>query len=198
MRIFFEFDKVFIVKITNLNIDDVITIEPDLFLDKRGFFYESFNFAKFCSVIKGDISFVFDCESLSKKGTIRGLHYQKKPFEQGKLVRVVQGAVYDVIVDLRMHSRTFGFKDMVTLSAENKKILWIPPGLAHGFQALEETTKMQYKITNFYEKSSEVTIKYNDPNLKIEWPILDPIFMSEKDLKGLSFNEFIKIQKKND
>jgi len=186
------------VKITNLNIEGVITIEPDLFLDKRGFFYESFNFAKFNSVIKGDISFVFDCESLSKKGTIRGLHYQKKPFEQGKLVRVVQGAVYDVIVDLRMHSKTFGFSDMVTSSAENKKILWIPPGLAHGFQALEETTKMQYKITNFYEKSSEVTIKYNDPNLKIDWPILDPIFMSDKDLNGLSFNEFIKIQKKND
>lgn len=162
---------------------EVVLIEPDVFGDDRGFFFESFNQKKFEMAIGRKVEFVQDNHSKSVKGVLRGLHYQLPPHAQGKLVRVVQGEVFDVAVDIRKSSPTFGQWVGDTLSAGNKKQLWIPEGFAHGFLTLSETAEFLYKTTNFYNKQSESSIRWNDPSLAISWPFNDKeeILVSSKD-----------------
>jgi dTDP-4-dehydrorhamnose 3,5-epimerase len=171
------------MKVTTLKIPDVKLIEPDVFEDERGFFYESFNQQKFNEVMGEKITFVQDNHSKSSKGVLRGLHYQEKPFSQGKLVRVVAGKVFDVAVDIRKDSLTYGQWVAEVLSAENYKQLWIPEGFAHGFLTLSDNTEVIYKTSNFYSKKDEKTIFYNDQSLKINWPIelVGNIILSKKD-----------------
>ena len=158
------------MKVTQLAIPDVILIEPDVFGDDRGFFFESFNQRKFNEVVGQDITFVQDNHSKSAKGVLRGLHFQdSKP--QGKLVRVTQGGVFDVVVDVRKESFTFGQWVAEELSASNKKQLWIPEGFAHGFLVLSETAEFLYKTTDYYAPEYERTIIWNDPDLAIDWPL---------------------------
>lgn len=171
------------MKVTTLKIPDVKLIEPHVFEDERGFFYESYNQQKFNEVMGEKITFVQDNHSKSSKGVLRGLHYQEKPFSQGKLVRVVAGKVFDVAVDIRKDSLTYGQWVAEVLSAENYKQLWIPEGFAHGFLTLSDNTEVIYKTSNFYSKKDEKTIFYNDQSLKINWPIelVGNIILSEKD-----------------
>jgi dTDP-4-dehydrorhamnose 3,5-epimerase len=166
-------------------IDGLFLIEPMVFKDGRGYFFESFQKEKF-QALGIDTDFVQDNESMSGKGVLRGLHIQKPPFAQGKLVRVVRGSVLDVAVDLRKSSKTYGKWESSVLSAENKMMMWIPEGFAHGFLVLEEDTIFQYKCTNYYNKESESGIIWNDPDLKIDWGIKNPV-VSDKDLNGILF-----------
>ena len=173
------------MKITPLKIADVILIQPDVFEDERGWFFESFNQKKFNELIKENIEFVQDNHSESTKGVLRGLHYQEAPFEQGKLVRVIAGEAFDVAVDIRKDSQTYGQWVAEILSSNNKKQLWIPEGFAHGFLALSDKVEILYKTTNFYSKQHEKSIKWNDSNLMIEWPSLDTEYLlSEKDINA--------------
>ena len=170
------------MKVTSLKIPDVKLIEPDVFEDERGFFYESFNQQKFNEAIGENITFVQDNHSKSSKGVLRGLHYQEAPFAQGKLVRVIVGEVFDVAVDIRKDSQTYGLWVSEILSAENKKQLWIPGGFAHGFLTLRDDTELLYKTTSFYNQKSEKTIRYDSGLFKIEWPRIDSeIILSLKD-----------------
>lgn len=154
-------------------------IEPKVFTDPRGYFYESYN-AEMFKAAGIDAVFVQDNQSMSHKGATRGLHFQAPPFEQGKLVRVVQGAVIDVVVDIRKNSPTYGKSFSVELSAANNLMFWIPPGFAHGFETLEDKTIFLYKCTNVYHKQSEGGLYWNDPALGISWQSQSPI-VSEKD-----------------
>lgn len=160
-------------------IPDVKIIKPDVFGDDRGYFFESFHTEKFAGFGIPDV-FVQDNESRSQKNVLRGLHYQAAPFTQGKLVRVISGSVLDFAVDIRIDSPTFGKWVSMELSSENKLIAWIPPGFAHGFVTLEDDTIFTYKCTNFYDKSSERGIRWNDPELNIDWEISEPL-LSDKD-----------------
>lgn len=171
-------------------IPGLLIIEPRIFEDDRGFFFESFNEQQFSDLIGHKISFTQDNESLSKKHVLRGLHFQVPPFAQGKLVRVVSGKVIDVAVDIRKSSPFYGHYQMIELSDENKLQFWIPPGFAHGFLTLEENTIFQYKCTNYYSPVSERIINWNDSDLKIKWPIDNPI-VSEKDQIGQEFANFV-------
>jgi len=164
-------------------------LEPQLFGDERGYFFESFNLAEFEKSIGKSFQFVQDNQSLSNKNVVRGLHFQAPPFDQGKLVLVVQGSVLDVVVDIRIDSKTYGHHFSILLTAENKKQFWIPPGFAHGFATLEDQTIFQYKCTNYYQPSSEDCVLWNDETLKIDWQVENPI-VSEKDQKGKSWQEF--------
>jgi len=165
------------------DIDGVIVIEPKVFKDTRGFFYESYHKKLFAANGIKD-SFVQDNLSSSARGVLRGLHYQTAPRAQAKLVRVLQGAVYDVAVDIRPRSDTFGKFFAITLSAENSKMLYIPEGFAHGFCALEEGTEFLYKVSDYYSPEHERGILWSDPGLAIPWPKLDiPFILSEKDQK---------------
>lgn len=166
---------------TPLAIPDVILFEPKVFGDARGFFFESFNKKLFDAATGGQYEFVQDNHSRSTKGVLRGLHYQLPPHAQGKLVRVVQGAVFDVAVDVRRRSPTFGQWVGAELSAENHKQLWVPPGFAHGFVVLTDTADFLYKTTNYYAPGHERCIAWNDPQLAIEWPLSDPPSLSGKD-----------------
>ena len=172
-------------------------IEPQVFSDDRGWFLESFNQTKFEQALKDrnlDIpSFVQDNHSLSQKGVIRGLHYQLNPFAQGKLVRVVQGRAWDVAVDIRKDSETFGQWVGVELTGENHKQFWIPAGFAHGFVALEDNTQFLYKTTNYYSKESERSLLWNDAELGIEWPFdaSMSVKQTEKDNLAPSFADII-------
>lgn len=166
---------------------DLFIVEPDIFKDDRGYFYESFSEKKYLE-LGINLKFVQDNISFSSYGTIRGLHYQVGEFSQGKLCQVLSGKVLDVAVDIRFNSPTFGKSFGVELSQENKKQLWIPPGFAHGFSVLSETAIFSYKCTNYYSKSNERCILYNDANLKINWGIENPI-ISDKDLMGVNFEE---------
>lgn len=166
---------------------DLFIIEPDIFKDGRGYFFESFSEKKYLE-LGINLKFVQDNISFSSYGTIRGLHYQVGEFAQGKLCQVLSGKVLDVAVDIRFNSPTFGKSFGVELSQENKKQLWIPPGFAHGFSVLSETAIFSYKCTNYYSKSDERCILYNDSNLKINWRIKNPI-ISDKDLMGINFEE---------
>ncbi len=154
-------------------------IEPKVFNDPRGYFYESYN-AEMFKAAGIDAVFVQDNQSMSHKGATRGLHFQAPPFEQGKLVRVVQGAVIDVVVDIRKNSPTYGKSFAIELSAQNNLMFWIPPGFAHGFETLEDKTIFLYKCTNVYNKQSEGGLYWNDPALEISWQSQTPI-VSEKD-----------------
>ena len=174
------------MKVTPLHIPDVLLIEPEIFGDDRGFFFESFNQENFKKVTGKKINFVQDNHSRSIKGVLRGLHYQLPPKAQGKLVRVTQGEVFDVVVDLRQTSVTFGKWVGETLSAENKKQIWIPEGFAHGFLTLSDTAEFLYKTTNFYSLEHERSISWNDPNIGINWPDIN-IVLSAKDKVASTF-----------
>lgn len=170
-------------------IPDVKIFEPKVFGDDRGFFFESFSQKFFEEAIGRQVNFVQDNHSKSSKGVLRGLHYQLPPMAQGKLVRVVQGEVFDVAVDIRKSSPTFGQWVGVHLSGENKRQLWIPEGFAHGFLTLSETAEFLYKTTNFYSPQHEACLIWNDPQLNISWPAnLQPI-LAAKDSQGKLFSE---------
>jgi dTDP-4-dehydrorhamnose 3,5-epimerase len=176
------------MKVTPLSIPDVLLIEPQVFGDDRGFFYESFNQNKFEVAIGHKINFVQDNHSKSVKGVLRGLHYQLTPKAQGKLVRVIQGEVFDVAVDLRQSSSTFGKWVCEILSGDNKKQLWIPEGFAHGFLTLSDTAEFLYKTTEFYSKDHEEAIQWNDKTIGIDWPTKE-VSLSSKDNAAPSFKE---------
>ena len=178
------------MEIIKTPIDGLYVIEPKVFTDERGAFFESFNLKLFQATIYSKAQFVQDNISTSKKNVIRGLHFQAPPFAQGKLVSVVQGKVLDVAVDLRKKSSTYGKHFSVELSFENKKMLWIPEGFAHGFAALENDTIFSYKCTNYYNKESEGSLIYNDPILNINWGINQEI-ISEKDKLAQPFSTFV-------
>jgi dTDP-4-dehydrorhamnose 3,5-epimerase len=177
------------MKINEPPIAGLLVFEPRVFGDKRGSFFESFNRKIFDEVTGGNYEFVQDNQSLSKKGVLRGLHFQNPPFAQGKLVRVIQGAVIDVAVDIRKKSSTYGQHFSIELSAENNKQLWIPPGFAHGFVSLADDTLFSYKCTNYYSPESEGTIKWNDTDLGINWGVENAL-VSEKDELGTEFRRF--------
>ena len=174
------------MKVTPLAIPDVLLIEPQVFSDDRGFFFESFNQERFEKAIGQKINFVQDNHSKSVRGVLRGLHYQLPPKAQGKLVRVIQGEVFDVAVDIRKSSPTFGKWVGEVLSDENKKQLWIPKGFAHGFLTLSDTAEFLYKTTDFYSPEYEQSIIWNDVKLNIHWPIKSGISVSSKDQIGKS------------
>ena len=176
------------MKVTPLNIPDVLLIEPQVFGDDRGFFFESFNQNKFEEAMGKKINFVQDNHSKSIKGVLRGLHYQLTPKAQGKLVRVIQGEVFDVVVDLRQSSPTFGKWVSEILSADNKKQIWIPEGFAHGFLTLSDTAEFLYKTTDFYSKEHEQAIRWNDEKIGIQWPMKE-VLLSPKDKSAVSFKE---------
>jgi dTDP-4-dehydrorhamnose 3,5-epimerase len=176
------------MKITPLKIPDVLLIEPQVFDDSRGFFFESFNQYKFEEALGRKINFVQDNHSKSLKGVLRGLHYQLPPKAQAKLVRVIQGEVLDVAVDLRKSSATFGKWVGELLSGANKKQLWIPEGFAHGFLTLTDSSEFLYKTTDFYSKDHERAIYWDDETLNIEWPITNPS-LSNKDINATFFNK---------
>lgn len=164
-------------------------MEPIIHKDDRGYFYESFNQKKFDNAMGEKIRFVQDNQSRSRRGVLRGIHFQQGEFSQAKLVRVLQGEVLDMVVDLRKESKTFGLHETIVLSASNKKQLYVPRGFGHGFITLSETSEFAYKCDNYYHKESESGIIYNDPVLNIDWQIpLDEIFVSKKDLELPSFN----------
>ena len=176
------------MEIISTKIPDVIIIEPAVYGDERGFFYESFNKIKFSDVSGVTSEFVQDNHSKSVKGVLRGLHYQiKQP--QGKLVRVCQGEVLDVAVDIRKSSPTFGQWVGVNLSAENKRQLWVPEGFAHGFIVLSETAEFLYKTTDYYAPEYERCIRWDDCDLSIDWQLSGNPLVSDKDAKGLMFKE---------
>jgi dTDP-4-dehydrorhamnose 3,5-epimerase len=156
------------MKVEKTPIKDLLIISPKVFGDERGYFMESFNKKDLIKEI-GSFEFVQDNQSLSSKGVLRGLHFQNFPYEQGKLVRVIKGAVNDVVVDIRKTSSTYGKVFKIKLSEYNFKMLWIPPGFAHGFETLEDDTIFSYKVTNYYDKDSEQSILWNDSTLNIEW-----------------------------
>lgn len=178
------------MKVEKLEIEGLFVIEPRVFGDERGAFFESFNKEKFDEVTGTNFDFVQDNQSLSQKGVLRGLHFQKPPFDQGKLVRVIRGSVLDVAVDIRKDSPTFGKHHTVLLSGKNNKQFWIPPGFAHGFLALEDDTIFAYKCTNYYAPKSEGCIMWNDSILNIDWNVENPI-VSEKDQEGEDFSTFV-------
>lgn len=167
-------------------IPDVIVLEPKVFSDERGFFFESFNQQLFNEVVGQNVTFVQDNHSKSTRNVLRGLHYQMPPKEQGKLVRVIQGEVFDVAVDIRKGSPSRGQWVAEVLSAENKKQLWIPVGFAHGFLTLSETAEFLYKTTDYYAPEQERSIRWNDPILAIDWPCQGP-FLSAKDREARAF-----------
>ena len=173
------------MKINKTFIEDLLIIEPQLFKDERGFFYESYN----KNNLNSNIVFVQDNESKSYKGVIRGLHFQAPPFEQTKLVRCVSGNILDVAVDLRTNSNTYGKCFSIELSSENNKQLFIPKGFAHGFQVLSETAIVNYKVDNFYNPKSDSGIIWNDKDLSIDWNLDIKPILSKKDLKLISFKE---------
>ena len=169
-----------------MDIPEVVLFTPKIFGDERGFFYESFNARVFTEVTGLQPDFVQDNHSRSVKGVLRGLHYQLAPHAQGKLVRVVQGEVFDVAVDIRRSSPTFGKWVGAVLSAENKNQLWIPPGFAHGFVTLSDTAEFLYKTTDFYSPKCERCIAWNDAAIGIEWPIDFIPSLSGKDQLGVA------------
>lgn len=181
------------MKLIPTSIPEVILIEPTIFGDERGWFMESFNEQRFHQALQAlcqplPRSFVQDNHSCSAKGVLRGLHYQCNPHAQGKLVRVVKGRVFDVAVDLRRASPTFGKWVGADLSAENHRMLWIPEGFAHGFLALEDDTHFLYKTTDYYHKESEAAIIWNDAALGIQWPLTEAqLLVSDKDAQACSF-----------
>jgi dTDP-4-dehydrorhamnose 3,5-epimerase len=174
------------MNITPTAIPDVLILTPKVFGDSRGFFFESFNQRMFEAAIGGPAVFVQDNHSRSGRGVLRGLHYQVEQ-PQGKLVRVVAGAVFDVAVDIRSGSPTFGRWVGVELTADNKQQLWIPPGMAHGFLVLSDTAEFLYKTTDYYSPAHERCILWSDPVLDIRWPLAEPPILSCKDAAGLPF-----------
>lgn len=181
------------MKVIETEIPDVKIIEPAVFGDERGFFMETWQQKKFEELVTGKpTQFVQDNHSKSKKGILRGLHFQTEN-TQGKLVRVVSGEVFDVAVDIRKDSPTFGKWVGVYLSAENKRQLWVPEGFAHGFYVTSEEAEFVYKCTNYYDPASEVSLLWNDVSLSISWPISSPPELSEKDREGILLDNCPKL-----
>jgi dTDP-4-dehydrorhamnose 3,5-epimerase len=176
------------MKIQTTELLGVVVIEPQVFSDARGYFLETYNVKAFAEAGIAE-RFVQDNQSQSKKGVLRGLHYQVEQ-AQGKLVRVLRGEIFDVVVDLRTGSSTFGKWSGLSLSAKEQRMLWIPKGFAHGFYTLSETAEVAYKVTEFYSPQNERTILWNDPDLAIRWPLQGEPILSDKDKTGHSFREF--------
>ena len=168
------------------SLQDVLIFEPKVFGDTRGFFFESFNARRFAELTGITTPFVQDNHSRSQKGVLRGLHYQIRQ-AQGKLVRVVAGDVYDVAVDLRRSSPDFGKWTGITLSAENKRIVWVPAGFAHGFVVLSDSAEFLYKTTDYWAPQHERCIRWNDSSLAIDWPVGGDVLVSPKDAQGVAF-----------
>lgn len=170
------------MKVTKTTIDGVLILEPRAFGDDRGFFFESFNEKVFAATVGHDVRFVQDNHSRSTKGVLRGMHFQTAPHAQGKLVRVTQGAVFDVALDIRRDSPTYGTWVGVDLTGDNHKQLWIPPGLAHGFMVTSDVADFLYKTTDYYAPHAERCVRWDDPDLGISWPNLGaPPILSAKD-----------------
>ena len=186
------------MKVIHTKIPELLVFEPHVFADERGWFMESFNEQKFNQTLTkhgfDTVSFVQDNHSFSAKGVLRGLHYQLEPYAQGKLVRVVKGRAWDVAVDIRKHSPTFGQWVGVELSEINHHQFWIPTGFAHGFITLEDNTQFLYKTTDFYHKDSERSIIWNDSVLAIDWPMnISLIKLSDKDKNAPNFKQIIAL-----
>ena len=177
------------MKLIETKIKDLFLIEPTVFGDERGYFYESFNHETFAKLIGREVNFVQDNQSMSGANIVRGLHFQNPPFAQGKLVRTIKGEVIDVAVDIRKNSPTYGEHVSVKLTEENKLMFWIPEGFAHGFSSLKPDTIFSYKCTNYYNKQSEGSIAWDDSTLNINWEVENPI-ISEKDKVGSEFLTF--------
>ena len=177
--------------VQRFDIEGLLLIKPRVFRDSRGYFFESFNKKKFEQELGYEVNFIQDNESKSSAGVLRGLHFQRPPFAQAKLVRVIQGKVLDVAVDLRIKSRTFGQSQTVLLSGDNKHQFFIPRGFAHGFVVLNESTIFSYKVDNEYAPSYEDGIIYNDYQLDIDWELeLDSVILSKKDKQLQSFEKY--------
>lgn len=177
------------MEIKEERIKGLFSIQPKIFGDDRGYFLETFSQAKYGKIL-ANFKFVQDNLSLSAKGVLRGLHFQKPPFDQGKLVQVIKGSAIDISVDIRKKSPTYGQYISILLTEKDKNQFWIPPGFAHGFCALEDNTIFSYKCTNYYAPENEISILWNDKTLNIDWTINQPI-ISEKDLKGIEFDKFV-------
>ncbi|MBQ2796333.1 MAG: dTDP-4-dehydrorhamnose 3,5-epimerase [Tidjanibacter sp.] len=178
------------MNVIKTDIEGVVVIEPQVFGDERGYFFESFNAECFLAETGIDVAFVQDNESRSKRGVLRGLHFQREPYAQAKLVRVVQGRVIDVAVDIRPGSPTFGKYVATELSGENHRQMFIPKGFAHGYVVLEDDTVFQYKCDEYYHPESEAGIAWNDPQIGIEWLLSeDEIILSDKDRKHSTLKE---------
>lgn len=177
------------MQIIHTPIEGLVILEPRIFHDTRGYFYESYNQQKM-SELGIDTIFVQDNQSYSQKGVIRGLHFQRPPFAQAKLVRVIKGKVLDVAVDIRKGSPTYGQHYSVLLTGDNHRQFFIPEGFAHGFVALEDNSIFTYKCSQFYHKEAEMSIRYNDPILNIDWGLDEAPIMTEKDLCGVLFDQF--------
>lgn len=183
------------MKITPLGIPDVFLIEPKVFGDDRGFFFESYNARELTQALGSQHNFVQDNHSKSRRGVLRGLHYQLAPQAQGKLVRVVAGEIFDVVVDIRKASPSFGQWVGARLSSQNHHQLWIPPGFAHGFLTLSDATEVLYKTTDFYAPSLERAIRWDDPQLAIDWPLTPEekthVLVSAKDAQAPAFGDAV-------
>lgn len=177
------------MNVIRTNIPDVLIFDPKVFGDERGFFFESFSQRLFDEAVGRKVEFVQDNHSRSRKGVLRGLHFQQAPHAQGKLVRCTLGEVFDVAVDVRKNSPTFGQWVGVSLSAENKRQLWIPEGFAHGFYVVSDVAEFLYKTTNYYVPQSEGSIKWNDATLNISWPLTDEPELSAKDAIAADFSQ---------
>ena len=176
--------------------DGIIALTPKKYEDSRGFFYESWNSRKFNEILNKKVDFVQDNHSRSKKGVLRGLHFQTQPNAQGKLVRCIYGEIYDVAVDLRINSKTFGEWTSALLGSRTQNQLWIPEGFAHGFLTLSDYAEVIYKTNNFWNKYSEKSLKWNDEELRIEWPLEKlegkQVLISDKDSNASSLEDIIK------
>lgn len=179
------------MEVVETKLKGVLVLKPRVFEDARGYFYESYN-ANLFKNAGLDLNFVQDNQSLSQKGVLRGLHFQNNPWAQGKLVRVICGSVFDVAVDIRKNSPTYGEWFGLELNEQNKWMMYIPEGFAHGFATLEDNTIFSYKCTNFYNKDSEDCLLWNDPDIGINWNITNPL-LSEKDLKGKRIKDFVSL-----
>ncbi|MEM9023011.1 MAG: dTDP-4-dehydrorhamnose 3,5-epimerase [Bacteroidota bacterium] len=176
------------MKVIPTALEGLVELQPRVFEDPRGYFFESYNAAVFTE--NGiDVAFHQDNQSLSQKGVLRGLHFQNPPHAQGKLVRVIKGAVLDVSVDIRKGSSTYGQHAAITLTESQKNMIWIPPGFAHGFLTLEDETIFAYKCSGFYNKEAEGGLRWDDPDLHIDWGVTDPL-VSEKDRQHPFFRDF--------
>jgi dTDP-4-dehydrorhamnose 3,5-epimerase len=175
------------MQVTKTFIEGLLVIQPTIFQDARGYFYEPYNRKVFTEIGISE-EFVQDNQSFSQKGVIRGLHFQNPPHAQAKLLRILQGSIWDVAVDIRKSSPTYGKYFGIELSAENKTIFYVPKGFAHGFLTLEDNTVLLYKCSDFYNKPSEESLVWNDPDVAISWNVSDPI-LSEKDLKGKTLKD---------
>lgn len=177
------------MQITKTELEGVLIIQPQIFEDDRGYFFEAFNAAKY-QALGLPTEFVQDNESKSKKNVLRGLHFQKPPYAQGKLIRVIKGSVLDVAVDIRKNSPTYGKWTSTLLSEENKTVFWVPAGFAHGFVTLADENIVLYKCTAPYHKESEGAIRWNDPTIHVNWNISNPV-LSPKDTISPFFKDFV-------